>query len=118
MRRRILKTPSHFFILSSSLSFLNFPSFFYPIQNPFVQVVYLKSFLDKNFSCGAASFPASAINGYLFVLSQQFIDVAGKIFIFHIDIETTEDVPFRVFFRSTNIQNLYLGILDEFLKLS
>jgi hypothetical protein len=98
-------------------SFYNFPSFFCPVQDSLVEVVNLETFLDEDFGCCAASFSASAIDGYILVGGQQIVDAAGKIFIFYIDVEAARYVSFCIFGDGSDIYQLDFRILYQLFEL-
>lgn len=99
---------------------LDFPSFFYPVEDAFVEVIdLLETFLDQEIGCLTAAASATAIDGYRFLFIQPVVHGKGKsCFVFHIDVEAARNVPFRKFGCGSYIHQLDVGVVNHFLKLA
>lgn len=102
------------------LRLLDFPSFFYPVEDAFVEVIdLLEAFFNQKFGCLTAAASATAIDGYRFLFIQPFIYGKGKsCFVLHIDVEAARNVPFRKFGCGSYIHQLDVGVVNQFLKLA
>ena len=80
------------------IKFFDFPSFFHPMEDTFVQVVNFVSFLTEQLSRIAAPASAPAIDGHGALFVKQVVHGKGKsCFVLHINVEAARNVPFRKF---------------------